>query len=286
VITSWEPNYGDRNIKLGHEVHEAFRSSGFSINKSKTRVLFQYERQEVTGLVVNRSANIRRKDISRLRMILFSAQKHGAEKAAKLWIDQDAGEVQFTDYISGWLSYVRQVRGESDPVLAKLCKMAVLSELNLPDWIKREADMVREFDVFLSHASEDKPKIRRLKDRLQEIGVRVFFDETSIQWGDSITEKINQGLLRSEYFIPFLTQTFAEKGWTNKELNAAIAMNISRKGRVLPIMDSQFSIDENYPLLSETLYKTWPSSEAEEEAFIDDVADQILCKIEKIKMET
>jgi hypothetical protein len=40
--------------------------------------------------------------------------------------------------------------------------------------------MSKEFDVFLSHASEDKDTVRRLKEALEELGVKVFFDETSI----------------------------------------------------------------------------------------------------------
>jgi len=138
--------------------------------------------------------------------------------------------------------------------------------------------MVREYDVFLSHASEDKPRVRKLKERLESLGVTVFFDEDSIAWGDSLVEKINHGLLKSNFFVPFLSETFARKGWTNRELNSAIASNINRKGRILPIRDEAFSIDENYPLLIDTLYKVWPS--AEDDAFVLEIADQILQKIE------
>lgn len=134
--------------------------------------------------------------------------------------------------------------------------------------------MVREYDVFLSHASEDKPKVRRLKERLEEIGVAVFFDEDSIKWGDSITERINHGLLKSNFFIPFLSETFSKKGWTNKELNSAISTNISRKKRILPIKDAGFAIEDNYPLLNDILYKEWPAGE--DDQFVLDVADSIL----------
>lgn len=139
--------------------------------------------------------------------------------------------------------------------------------------------MVREFDVFLSHASEDKPRLKKLKDRLESIGVTVFWDEDSIRWGESITEKINQGLLKSSFFIPFLTESFGRKGWTNKELNSAIAMNVNRKGRILPIKDLPFSIDENYPLLNETVYRVWPDS-ATEDTFVVELADEILSVVE------
>ena len=43
-----------------------------------------------------------------------------------------------------------------------------------------------EFDVFLSHASVDKPAVRELAERLKADGLRVWLDEWVIQPGDSI----------------------------------------------------------------------------------------------------
>ena len=141
--------------------------------------------------------------------------------------------------------------------------------------------MKKDFDVFLSHASEDKDHVRKLNDALTDKGVKVFFDESSIKWGDSIVEKVNHGLLKSRFFMPYLTETFSRKGWTNKELNSAISMNISRKRRILPIKAESFNVDDRYPLLNETLYKTWPGDAAEESAFIEEVTDAIIGMIEE-----
>lgn len=283
IVQSWEPAFGARVVHLGRSIADAFKHAGFEINHSKTRILFPYERQEVTGLIVNRKANVWRRDISRMRMKLHSVRRHGASEAAKIWCDGKADSAKMWSQIVGHLSFIRQVRGADDPVLAKLCKAAVMSGLIEPEWVVRMAEMVREFDVFLSHASEDKDKVRRLKDRLELLGVAVFFDETSIKWGDSIVEKINHGLLRSTYFVPFLSNNFSKKGWTNKELNSAVALNIGRKGRILPIIDCDFSVEDNYPLLNETLYQTWPGKAADETSFIDRVADEILNLIEAQK---
>ncbi len=280
VVKVWEPMNGPRTITLGNSIHDAFRSARFEINEQKTRILFRSERQEVTGLIVNSKANVWRRDVSLLRMKLHSARVHGPANAAKLWLKTTENPADFWQHIEGWLSYISQVRGPNDAVVAKLCKMAVLSGLKGSEWIERYADMVREFDVFLSHASEDKPKVRKLKDKLELYGITVFFDESSIAWGDSIVEKINHGLLKSSYFVPFLSATFSNKGWTNKELNSAISLNINRRGRILPICDVNFSVEDNYPLLNETLYKKWPSDPSEEEHFLTSVADEILKKVQ------
>ncbi|WP_413711675.1 TIR domain-containing anti-phage reverse transcriptase [Rhizobium sp. Rhizsp82] len=281
VIRGWEPMYGSRTVHLAAEIQDAFKSARFEINDAKTRILLSSERQEVTGLIVNRKANVWRRDIAKLRMKLHSARVHGAGKAAKLWLKDTENPAHFWQHIEGWLSYISQVRGKDDPVTAKLCKMAVLSGLKGAPWIEAYADMVREFDVFLSHASEDKPKVRILKQKLEDLGGKVFFDEDSIKWGDTLAEKINHGLLKSKYFVPFLSNTFAAKGWTNKELNSAIAMNVNRKGRILPICDGDFSIANNYPLLNDTLYKQWPLDAAEEEVFVATAADEIMKRIQE-----
>lgn len=205
VVKSWNPPFGERQLDLGGVLSAAFQTAGFQINDAKTRLSFQYERQEVTGVVVNQKANVWRKDISRMRMILHSARKYGAAQAATVWVGKDANADRFWRFVAGWLSYFAQVRGRDDPVVAKLCKLAVIAGLKGIEWIEKGADMVREFDVFLSHASEDKERVRKLNNRLVALGVTVFFDESSIGWGDSIVEKINHGLLKSSFFVPFLS---------------------------------------------------------------------------------
>lgn len=280
-VKMWEPDKGARLVQIGSALQDAFRQSHFSINDKKTRIQFPYERQEVTGLVVNKKANVWRKDISKLRMKIHSAKKYGPDSAAQIWVGKNRNGQDFWAHIEGWLAYIRQVRGPNDPVLAKLCKQSILAGLKTSQWIQRCSDMVREFDVFLSHASEDKEKVRELKMALEAKGVKVFFDEDSIEWGDSIVDKINQGLLKSSFFVPVLSETFLKKGWTNKELNSAIHININRKGRILPIALNSFPIAENYPLLNEILYKKWPDEISEQTKFVDEVADQLLLKVQK-----
>ena len=44
------------------------------------------------------------------------------------------------------------------------------------------------YDVFLSHNAKDKPRVRRLAGRLQQAGVRVWFDEWNIRPGIVIVD--------------------------------------------------------------------------------------------------
>lgn len=41
------------------------------------------------------------------------------------------------------------------------------------------------FDVFLSHNAKDKPRVRRLANRLKQAGLRVWFDQWNAGLGTS-----------------------------------------------------------------------------------------------------
>jgi hypothetical protein len=51
-----------------------------------------------------------------------------------------------------------------------------------------------DWDAFISHASEDKDQIARpLYLQLQELGLRIWFDEFTLTVGDSLRRSIDKG---------------------------------------------------------------------------------------------
>ena len=51
------------------------------------------------------------------------------------------------------------------------------------------------YDVFVSHASKDKLKyVDKLVEAIKQVGLTVFYDKESIAWGDSIQEKVDEGI--------------------------------------------------------------------------------------------
>ncbi|SEB07532.1 TIR domain-containing protein [Pseudobutyrivibrio sp. ACV-2] len=94
----------------------------------------------------------------------------------------------------------------------------------------------KEFDVFISHASEDKNDVARpLANALQRLGVRVWYDEFELKIGDSLRRKIDQGLSRSRFGIVVISRSFVKKGWTNYELDGLMTKAISGQQILLPI---------------------------------------------------
>lgn len=93
-----------------------------------------------------------------------------------------------------------------------------------------------DFDVFVSHASEDKSRVARpLVSQLTELGLRVWFDEFELTLGDSLRRSIDKGLSKSRYGIVILSPDFLKKEWPNKELDGLVAREDGKEKVILPI---------------------------------------------------
>jgi hypothetical protein len=93
-----------------------------------------------------------------------------------------------------------------------------------------------EYDVFISHASEDKEFVKKLVDAIHKEGIKVWYDTREIVWGDDLRSTIDRGLSKSKYGIVVFSKYFlGKKKWTQYELNALFAREDLGKKIVLPI---------------------------------------------------
>ncbi len=93
-----------------------------------------------------------------------------------------------------------------------------------------------QFDIFLSHANEDKDNVARpLAKLLRNAGLKVWFDEEVITIGDSIRRSIENGLNNSRYGLVILSKNFFAKEWPQMELDALMAKEISKGKTILPV---------------------------------------------------
>lgn len=94
----------------------------------------------------------------------------------------------------------------------------------------------RDFDVFVSHASEDKDVVvRPLAQALRDRGLQVWYDEFELRIGDSLRRKIDNGIARSRFGIVVLSPAFFAKGWPQYELDGLVTMSVSGKQVLLPL---------------------------------------------------
>lgn len=89
-------------------------------------------------------------------------------------------------------------------------------------------------DVFICHASEDKNDlVRPLAEALRDANLDVWYDEFSLQVGDSLSEAIDRGLGGSRFGIVVLSQAFFQKRWTKRELRGLVAREMGDDGKII-----------------------------------------------------
>jgi hypothetical protein len=130
------------------------------------------------------------------------------------------------DNIKGWLT---------TPPTSRLAARALIADtVALVE--KRPAEP-RYHGLFLSHTSADKAFVRRVRDDLAEYGVPVWLDEAEIQIGDSLSDKIAEGMKKSRFIAVFLSPRSVEAPWVRKELEMAMNAEIKRdEVIVLPLV--------------------------------------------------
>ena len=93
-----------------------------------------------------------------------------------------------------------------------------------------------KYDLFISHASEDKDDfVRLLAEVLKSLDVRVWYDEFTLELGDSLRESIDRGLVNSKYGAVVLSPYFFAKNWPQYELNGMVAREMNGEKVILPI---------------------------------------------------
>jgi hypothetical protein len=92
-----------------------------------------------------------------------------------------------------------------------------------------------QMSAFLSHNTKDKEVAREIAMFLVADDVNVWFDEWQVSAGDSIVDKIGDGLKECSHFVILWSANASTSSWVRKELGAAIAKAIeSGTPRVIP----------------------------------------------------
>ncbi|WP_413174731.1 reverse transcriptase domain-containing protein [Anabaena azotica] len=115
-------------VVLGKEVRSIIETNGFEVNDAKVRLAYRTQRQEVTGLIVNKSLNVNRKYIRNIYGTLHSWEKYGLEKVVEIYKSKYAKKPvlpekdvpTFLDSLRGKIEFVGSVRGKNDDLYQKL----------------------------------------------------------------------------------------------------------------------------------------------------------------------
>jgi len=117
-------------VLLGPSLEEALRRNGFAVNMAKVRLRSKQQRQEVTGLLVNRRVNVPRKLVRQVRAMLHAWSTYGYEAAQQEFADRYDGKSRpsfkekpiFSMVVKGKIDFIGMVKGKDDPVYRGLLR--------------------------------------------------------------------------------------------------------------------------------------------------------------------
>lgn len=101
---------------LTPSLRDLINSNGFTINPSKAHYADRHSRRMVTGLKVNQFVNVDRRYVRNIRAALHSVETLGIAAAEGKYHAQYGGKSDLVLYLQGKISWLRFIRGQSDPV--------------------------------------------------------------------------------------------------------------------------------------------------------------------------
>lgn len=135
----------------------------------------------------------------------------------------------------------------------------------------------RTWDVFLSHASEDKeavalPLAQALKDR----GVTVWLDRAELRIGDSLRRRIDRGIRSSRFAAVVLSEAYLSKGWPQYELDGIVTLSVGGEQSLLPIWHdiTRAQVMAHSPSLADKFARSTADTDVHEIA--EEIADLVI----------
>ena len=124
--------------------------------------------------------------------------------------------------------------------------------------------------AFISYSSVDRQFARQLDASLTSIGVKTFLDSKDIKIGESIPERVYDGLSTSTHLIYIISSSSIQSRWTKEELNIAKMKEKSSGGiSILPVLLDEVSLPTSVMHIKYADFRQWHSPNAYRRSFLD-----------------
>lgn len=131
---------------------------------------------------------------------------------------------------------IKNIQQRYEERIAELESQAMPTILN--SQIQLDESPQEQYDVFISHAWEDKEGfVDELVSEMRKEGIVVWYDTTQMAWGDSMRQRIDDGLKKSKFGVVVLSPNYIaeDKYWTKAELNGLFQLESVNGKILLPI---------------------------------------------------
>src|SRR5215213_382078 len=96
---------------------------------------------------------------------------------------------------------------------------------------------MHRYDVFLSHASADKPAVEHLARKLQEAGLEPFLDKWHLVPGERWIRGLNEALVQSGTLAVFIGPRSGGGAWRTREVESALVRAAREDSfRIIPVI--------------------------------------------------
>ena len=107
----------------------------------------------------------------------------------------------------------------------------------------------------ISYGSWDTVKAaEELYQSLNKLGIKIFYDKESLEWGDNWKDRILNGTKKAEFAIIVISQNFFDREWTERELSEFLnRQNRNGQKLILPILHNitVSQLQEKYPSIAD-----------------------------------
>ena len=138
--------------------------------------------------------------------------------------------------------------------------------------IEEVSEAPKSYDVFISHASEDKAEVARpLAEALRKCGLTVWYDEFELKIGASLRRSIDRGVANSRFGVVVFSESFFAKNWPQYELDGLVTREMSGQQTILPLWHriTKAQVISHSPSLADKLARNTT------DFTIDQIADEI-----------
>ena len=101
----------------------------------------------------------------------------------------------------------------------------------LEELISIEQSKIRK--TFISYNHQDRAFVERLANDLKKYGLAVWWDQWEIRVGESIIQKINEGIDSSAYLIAVLSSHSVQSHFVQREINSALMKQLSAEKNII-----------------------------------------------------
>lgn len=208
-------------------VSEAKKAAGVSISKKASAATIKSKMRRIEGY--NASRQKAEKESADLQKKI--ADKRQKRNDAYLKLQKEQQKEQKSQQ-----RIIKDIQKSYEERILEIESQAIPRMVNMK---KQTAEDIQEqYDVFVSHAWEDKEEfVDELVDAMRKAGITVWYDTTQMLWGDSMRQRIDDGLKKSKFGIAVLSPNYIAEGkyWTKAELNGLFQLESVNGKTLLPI---------------------------------------------------